>query len=100
MKIFKIEISNRLILGCLMLGFGAIVAYSSVYTTSYGSGYTREHVFVTPGPLYPFWLPISYDVIRVPDYSFGIFTLGVIIATTGFWIIVYDISHRAPSVKI
>jgi len=81
-----------------MFGFGAIVAYSGVYAASYGPNGTREHVFVSPGPLYPFWLPISYDVIRVPAYSFEILTLGVIIATTGFWIVIYDISQRAPHV--
>jgi len=83
-----------------MLGFGAIVAYSGVYTASYGPKGTREHVNVSPSPLHPFWLPISYDIIRVPDYSIGILTIGVIIATTGFWIIAYDISHRASPPKI
>ena len=79
-----------------MFGFGAIVAYSGVYTASYGPGDTRHHVSVSPGPLHPFWLPISYDVLQVPDYSFDILTLGVIVATTGFWIVVYDRFHRAP----
>jgi hypothetical protein len=99
LKIFKLEISNRLILGFLMLGFGAIVAYSGVYNASYGPNGTRVHVYVSPGPLHPFWLPISYDVMRVPDYSFTILTMGVIIATTGFWIAVFDIYRRRARIE-
>ena len=95
MKIHKYEISNRLILGCLLFGFGAIVANSGVNIIPYGSGDTRQHVFVSPGPLHPFWLPIEYDVIQVPDYSIEILTFGVIVATTGFWIVIYDRLHRA-----
>jgi hypothetical protein len=73
-----------------MFGFGAMVAYSSVYTVDYSPDNVREHVFVSPGPLHPFWLPTSYDVLRVPDYSFEILMMGVVMATTGFWIVFYD----------
>ncbi len=95
LKIYKYEITNRLILGCLLFAFGVMVANSSVKIIPYSSGGAREHAFVTPGPLYPFWLPLEYEVIQVPDYTFDILTLGVIIATTGFWIVVYDRFQRA-----
>ena len=94
MKLFKTEISNRFVFGCLILIFGAIVAYSGIYGASYGPNGIREHVHVSPGPLHPFWLPLSYDVIRVPDYTIAILTVGVVIGTTGFWILIYDITHR------
>jgi len=79
-----------------MFALGAIVADTGVSIVSYGPDGVAEHVFVSPGPLYPFWLPISYDVIRVPDYCVQILTIGVITATTGFWLVIYDISQRAP----
>ncbi len=95
MKIYKLEISNRLIIGCLIFGFGAMVANSAVKIIPYSSGSSRLVASVNPGPLYPFWLPLEYEVIQVPDYSFDILTLGVIVATTGFWIVVYDFFQRA-----
>ena len=98
MKILKLEISDRLILGCLIFCFGAMVAYSGAHTVDYGPDDVRLRAYVTPGPLHPFWLPTSYDVISVPDYSFEILTIGVIIATTGFWIVIYDIHQRTPQV--
>jgi hypothetical protein len=73
-----------------MIGFGAIVANTGVHTVDYSPDNTIEHIFVSPGPLTPFWLPISYDVLRVPDYSFEILTMGVIMATTCFWFVFYD----------
>ena len=95
MKIYKLEITNRLILGGLLFGFGAIVANSAVKIIPYGSDASRLTASVMPGFLYPFWLPLEYEVIQVPDYSFDILTLGVIVATTGFWIVVYDRFQRA-----
>ncbi len=78
-----------------MIGFGVIVANSGVKIIPYGSDALTLIASVNPGPLYPFWLPLEYEVIQVPDYSFDILTLGVIVATTGFWIVVYDFFQRA-----
>jgi hypothetical protein len=48
-------------------------------------GETREHVSVNPNFL-SFWTPISYDILRVPDYLLLYLGIGVALATSGLMI--------------
>ena len=68
-----------------MLVFGLLVAKTGTRVLEYDSD-VGEYVHESPGFLYPFWLPLSYDVVRTPDYSFKFLAFGTILATTGFWV--------------
>jgi hypothetical protein len=94
MKIFGFDMNNRIILGSILIIFGAIIVYSSTMGIDTHKGDVRDRVHVSPSPLYPFWLPLSYDLIQVADYTLQILTVGVFVTTSGIWIIIYDISRR------
>ena len=51
---------------------------------------TSEHVSVIPNPLL-FWIPIQYDILRIPDYLLFYLGVGVALATSGLMMTAHPI---------
>jgi hypothetical protein len=78
------RITGKLLFRVLLFVFGLAIASTGtrVIVNETGVGY---YVHETPSVFHPFWVPISYSVIQTPDYSFKLLSIGVFLATTGFW---------------
>jgi len=81
-------------MGICLFMIGLAVIGSVMTPLAMGPEDVREHVFITPGPLYPFWLPISFDVIRVPAYYLGSLILGTFISTIGLATVAFPLIGR------
>ncbi len=87
------RISGKHIIGLVLLIFGLLIAKTGTQVIDYASDVGID-VCETPSIFHPFWVPISYSVIQTPDYSFSFLTIGVFLATTGFWTIIAELNKE------
>ena len=72
----------RPMFGMALLAVGLIMTGGVLMEIQSEQGDVREAASGHPGPL-SFWRPISYGILRVPDYLLGYLILGVFISTSG-----------------
>jgi len=82
--------------GAVLLVFGVAVAKTGTRVIDFNPD-AGFHVYESPSLFHLFWVPISYDVIQTPDYSFKLLAFGTFLATTGFWIIVNEVTQLSCS---
>lgn len=93
------ENRTRFDIGFSLLAIGLLISVG-VWNAiqSYQSG-IRSHEFVTPGPGYPFWMPLSYDVIKVPDYLLRYLVIGVFTTSVGITIVAPSLLKRLAGIE-
>ena len=79
---------SKLMIGFALLAIGLFLSIGAWNTIQSYQGGILSNPHVRPGPEYPFWMPLSYIVFKVPDYLLQYLILGVFTATVGITIIV------------
>jgi len=77
--------------GLILISVGLLVCYNACSNIEVFQGDSREVVFTNPGPLHPFWEPLTYHVLRVPSYLLGRLKVGIILSTIGSVILTYHV---------
>jgi len=85
--------------GIALLAVGLFITVGAWNTVLSYQGGVQSHQFVTPGPEYPFWMPLSYDVFKVPDYLLRYLVLGVFTITVGITIVVPPLLKRFAGIE-
>ena len=91
--------NTRLMFGIALLAFGLFISVGAWNSILSYQGGVRQGEFVTPGPEYPFWMPISYDVFKVPDYLLRYLVLGVFTTTVGMTIVASPLLKRLAGIE-
>jgi hypothetical protein len=81
-------------MGVIMILVGLAIARTGTRVLNIESG-VGHHVYESPSIFHPFWVPLSYDVIHTPDYSFKFLAFGTCLATTGFWVVYSAIKEKS-----
>ena len=78
------------ILSLVVLIVGLFLSYLSFNEIRPGPNEPITGVHITPGPGFPFWVPLQFDVWPVPTYLLGYLILGVILSTIGAFSLFID----------
>jgi len=82
-----------------MLAIGLVISVGGWNSILSYQGGVRQLENVSPGPGYPFWMPISYEVMRVPDYLLRYLVLGVFTTTAGITIVASPLLKRLAGIE-
>ncbi len=85
---------SKLMIGFALLAIGLFLSIGAWNTIQSYQGGIISKPHVRPGPEYPFWMPLSYIVFKVPDYLLQYLILGVFTATVGITILVPPLWKR------
>ena len=85
--------------GIAFLAFGLFLSVGAWNTIQSYQGGILSNPHVRPGPEYPFWMPLSYIVFKVPDYLLQYLILGVFTATIGITILVPPLWKRFAGIE-
>ena len=77
----------KIVIGLSLSAFGRFIGLWTRNTIeTFQSGLTQlDNINV--GPEYPFWLPLSWEVLKVPDYLLQYLVVGVFIMSVGITIL-------------
>ena len=85
--------NTRQMFGIALLAVGLIITGGVLYEIQSEQGDVREAASGTQSP-FSSWRPISYEILRVPDYLLGYLVLGVFISTIGLTLLTSPILKR------
>ena len=93
------KLPNRPMLGIALLVIGLLISVDVRNSILSYQGGVRQMEDVTPGPGYPFWMPISYEVMNVPDYLLRYLVIGVFTTTVGITIVASPLLKRHAGIE-
>ena len=85
---------TKLMVGFSMLVLGLIISVSVGNALHSFQGVFRQVDHLYPILGYPFWAPLSYEVIKFPDYLLRYLVLGVFTTTVGMTIVASPLLKR------
>ena len=93
------KLSIRPMFGIALLAIGLFISVGVWNSIPSYQGGVRQVENVSPAPGYPFWMPISYEVIKVPDYLLRYLVLGVFTTTVGITIVASPLLKRLAGIE-
>ena len=84
----------ELVIGFSLLAIGLFISVGAWNTIHSYQGGVREKFNVTPAPGYPFWMPLEWEVLKVPDYLLQYLVVGVFITSVGITILASTVWKR------
>ncbi len=93
------KLPNRPMLGIALLVIGLLISVDVRNSIRSYQGGVRQMEEVTPGPGYPFWMPISYEVMKVSDYLLRYLVIGVFTTTVGITIVAPSLLKRLAGIE-
>ena len=84
----------KLVIGFSLLAIGRFIDLWTRNTIESFQGGVRQIDNISVGPGYPFWLPLSWEVLKVPDYLLRYLVLGVFTTTIGITFFVSPLWKR------
>ena len=85
---------TKLIVGFSVLALGLIIRVEVGNALQSFQVGVRQIDDISVGPGYPFWLPLSWEVLKVPDYLLRYLVLGVFTTTIGITFFVSPLWKR------
>ena len=77
----------KLAISFSLLAIGRFIDLWTRNTIESFQGGVRQFDHINVGPEYPFWLPLSWEVLKVPDYLLQYLVVGVFIMSVGITIL-------------
>jgi hypothetical protein len=90
---------TELMVGFSVLVLGLIISVSVGNALHSFQGVFRQVDHLYPVLGYPFWAPLSYEVIKCPDYLLRYLILGVFITTVGITIVTPSLLKRLAGIE-
>lgn len=93
------KLPKRPMLGIALMAIGLFITVGVWNTLHSFQGGIRQIDNVSPAPGYPFWMPLSWEVLKVPDYLLQYLVLGVFTTTVGITIVASPLLKRLASIE-
>ncbi len=91
--------NTRLMIGFALLALGLFIGNWTWNTIESFQGGVRQIDDISVGPGYPPWLPLSWEVLKVPDYLLRYLVLGVFTSTVGITIVAPSLLKRLAGIE-